>query len=55
LCREIADQDRDGCLAKEEFVICMYFVNARKEKGIAIPSSLPPELEIPKTRKPDMD
>jgi hypothetical protein len=44
---ELADQDKDGNLTEEEFILCMYLINA-KLRGILpkIPDKVTPELLI---------
>jgi len=46
---ELSDQDLDGCLDLEEFVLAMFLINAKLRGQItAIPATLPPEYTIHK-------
>src|SRR4051812_17373725 len=51
--REVSDQDGDGNLTNEEFVLAMYLINARLRKHITtIPTTLPLEWNISKSSAP---
>ena len=39
----LSDVDKDGCLSADEFAIAMHLIEKVKA-GIAVPTSLPPEL-----------
>lgn len=46
---EIADQDQDGKLTQEEFVLALHLINAKRRGFITeVPKSLTPEYVIPK-------
>lgn len=46
--RELADQDQDGRLTQEEFVLALYLINAKRRGFITeVPKSLTPEYVIP--------
>jgi len=43
--RELADQDQDGALDVEEFVLAMFLINGKlKNVYTSIPTTLPPQF-----------
>jgi len=52
---EISDQDGDGNLVMEEFVLAMYLINAKRRNIISeIPRPPPPEYIIPVLQVPQV-
>jgi len=44
---DLADQDKDGSLSQEEFVVAMFLINAKLSGKLKeLPSNCPPELTI---------
>ena len=43
--RNLADQDKDGKLNREEFILAQHLINC-VNKGAQLPATLPPHLEI---------